>query len=66
MTALINRPNLRCRILAWMRESVWAWYMPMTDWMDNLMPSTLSPVVADYHAVAFGFNQLDNEHNGPN
>ena len=48
-----------------MKESVWAWYLPMTDWMDDLMPSTLSPVVGAYTAVPMGFNQLCDWANGP-
>ena len=59
MTTLINRPNLRCRKLAWMRESVWAWYMPLTDWMDDLMPALLMTTVKNLKTVSFGFGNND-------
>jgi len=49
-----------------MKESVWAWYLPMTDWMDDLMPSVLFAVAGNkYTAVAMGVNQLCHWSTGP-
>ena len=42
-----------------MRESVWAWYMPLTDWMDDLMPALLMTTVKNLKTVSFGFGNND-------
>tara|TARA_B110000977_G_C10954243_1_gene445889 strand:+ start:235 stop:450 length:216 start_codon:yes stop_codon:yes gene_type:complete len=60
--------KLRCKILAWMKEPEWKWYIVHTDWMRNLTPviAPLTGVLTSLLSTAFGFNLFINEPNGPN
>ena len=68
INVMMNASKLRCRILAWMREPEWKWYIVHTDWMDDLLPKTAPQfITSPSHApTSLGFDTFTNNPNGPN
>ena len=67
-TVIMNASKLRCRILAWMREPVWKWWIVHTDHMSERLPNK-TPLYSYFNKqvlTAMGFDELANESNGPN
>lgn len=68
LNIITNASSSRSRPMAWMREPVWKWHIVHTDYMQDTMPryNALSGRTSPNSYIAIGFDQLDNEHNGPN
>tara|TARA_R110002074_G_scaffold34592_1_gene95062 strand:- start:275 stop:487 length:213 start_codon:yes stop_codon:yes gene_type:complete len=67
-TVIESATKLRCKKLAWMRGKEWKWHIVFTDHMSVLLPKK-TPLYSYFNKqvlTAMGFDELDNESNGPN
>ena len=67
-TVIESAATLQCKKLAWMREPEWKWHIVHTDYMSILLPKTtpLDSFLNKQVLTAIGFDEADNESNGPN
>jgi len=68
LTIMQNASAFRCKILAWMKEPEWKWHIIHTDYMSELLPTTvpLSCCLTTLLSTALGFDVITHNPNGPN